>query len=285
MERGYFISLCLSVVAAGLFVTGSAFADPKQGPIPFDPMAMAHSHNDYLQDRPLYEALGHGFRSVEADVFLMGGELILSHIGLITYGSLEEVYLKPLQALVNQRGSVLGDGQPFTLWIDLKGSPRGMADKLFEVLSRYPMLSWFSDSGCVENAVTIVLTGDEDAKKEFVEKYPDRPAIRDSNEFSTSDPAANWKWSWYALSWEDHIDWDGTGSISEREYQKLRQLVGAIHGKGKRVRFFDAPESENYWGMMRREVIDLVGSDHLTKMKDYLVQHPIVKSLRSLFLI
>src|SRR5688500_5242918 len=36
----------------------------------------AHAHNDYLHDRPLLDALDHGFNSVEADIFLVDGQLL-----------------------------------------------------------------------------------------------------------------------------------------------------------------------------------------------------------------
>ena len=35
----------------------------------------AHAHNDYEHDRPLHEALDNQFVSVEADVFMIDGNL------------------------------------------------------------------------------------------------------------------------------------------------------------------------------------------------------------------
>jgi hypothetical protein len=43
------------------------------------PLAHAHAHNDYLNNRPLTAALDHGFTSVEADVSLHNGQLMLCH--------------------------------------------------------------------------------------------------------------------------------------------------------------------------------------------------------------
>lgn len=39
------------------------------------PLPRAHAHNDYEHARPLLDALDHGFTSVEADVWLVDGEL------------------------------------------------------------------------------------------------------------------------------------------------------------------------------------------------------------------
>ena len=43
------------------------------------PLARAHAHNDYEHTRPLQDALDHGFTSVEADVWLVDGELRVVH--------------------------------------------------------------------------------------------------------------------------------------------------------------------------------------------------------------
>ena len=37
----------------------------------------AHAHNDYLHKRPLLDALAQGFCSVEADIFLVDGALLV----------------------------------------------------------------------------------------------------------------------------------------------------------------------------------------------------------------
>ena len=43
------------------------------------PLGQAHAHNDYYHKRPLVDALSHGFCSVEADVFLKNGKLLVGH--------------------------------------------------------------------------------------------------------------------------------------------------------------------------------------------------------------
>jgi hypothetical protein len=42
------------------------------------PLTRAHAHNDYLHARPLFDALDHGFCSVEADVWLVDGKLLVA---------------------------------------------------------------------------------------------------------------------------------------------------------------------------------------------------------------
>lgn len=67
-----------------------------------------HSHSDYLRRRPLLDALEHGMVSVEADVFLVDGELRVGHErNALRPGRgrpLEALYLDPLQARFRERG-------------------------------------------------------------------------------------------------------------------------------------------------------------------------------------
>ena len=58
----------------------------------------AYAHNDYWHKRPLLDALENGYSYVEADIFLLNGNLVVSHIlpFLKKKRTLEKLYLKPL---------------------------------------------------------------------------------------------------------------------------------------------------------------------------------------------
>ena len=92
---------------------------------PVTPLAQAHAHNDYEHERPLYDALSHGFTSVEADVFLIFSELFVGHDAheLRLGRTLESLYLNPLrERRTEQNGGSVFDGsdEPLTLLIDIK---------------------------------------------------------------------------------------------------------------------------------------------------------------------
>jgi len=42
-------------------------------------ISSAHAHNDYQHKRPLLDALDRGFCSVETDVHLVDGQLLVAH--------------------------------------------------------------------------------------------------------------------------------------------------------------------------------------------------------------
>ncbi|KAL9040261.1 MAG: hypothetical protein Q9180_002018 [Flavoplaca navasiana] len=61
-----------------------------------------HSHNDYERDVPLYDALQAGCISVEADVWLREGDLLVGHTenSLTSARTLQSLYLEPLLSIL-----------------------------------------------------------------------------------------------------------------------------------------------------------------------------------------
>jgi len=124
----------------------------------------AYAHNDYRNREPLREALALGYRGVEVDVFLIDDVLRIGHDRreAARLGSLEDVYLRPLAALVAQCGALTSDGAPFLLTLELKEeSPEALA-ALQAVLARHAMLfaaRHEARPGRVRAAVRAVLVG------------------------------------------------------------------------------------------------------------------------------
>ena len=107
----------------GLMAFTVAAAEPK---LP-KPLPQAHAHNDYEHARPLHDALGHGFCSVEADVWLVNGQLLVAHDlkDARPERTLQALYLDPLRARVaRNNGKVFRGGPPCTLLVDVNPMPR-----------------------------------------------------------------------------------------------------------------------------------------------------------------
>ena len=98
--------LLTCLLASGL--VGSADAQ-------ITPLSHAHAHNDYRHDRPLIDALHHGFTSIEADVHLVDGSLLVAHDRSETEPgrTLQRLYLDPLADWIDAHGgTVYGRGAP-----------------------------------------------------------------------------------------------------------------------------------------------------------------------------
>lgn len=62
------------IILSGWLLTNAGFAGSE-----VSVLRRAHAHNDYLHNRPLEDALDAGFCSVEADVHLVEGKLLVGH--------------------------------------------------------------------------------------------------------------------------------------------------------------------------------------------------------------
>jgi len=218
-----------------------------------------HSHNDYQQKHPLYDALAEGLSSVEADIWNHYGEVLVSHMGFFFKGSLEELYLKPLQKRVDELGSVYGDGRPFILWLDIKENGLPLESEFSQILDKYPMLTEFTDSGVIQGAVTVILTGKAGPKTLYTDQAALRRACRDSKDFSEQDPPADTRWQWYSLEWSSWM----------KDPVRLASLTARIHAKGRKLRLWDMPESEAIWTEALDAHVDLIGMDDLPRARRF----------------
>jgi len=119
------------------------------------------SHNDYLQHRPLQDALEAGYTNLEADIFLHHGRLVVAHWFpyLKGAGTLDKLYLEPLSRYVKEHCN--GDGySPITLLIDIKSSPLKTYLALRKQLQQYSdVLSVYEGKRVNQGLINIVLTG------------------------------------------------------------------------------------------------------------------------------
>ncbi|MEW9871788.1 hypothetical protein [Arthrobacter sp. HS15c] len=127
------------------------------------PLAAAHAHNDYEHDRPLFDALEHGFTSVEADVWLVDGELLVAHDleDAKPGATLESLYLDPLDELVRNQGHSVyphWDGS-LQLLIDIKSEGEATYAAIEKELAGHPeIMSRYSNGGTKTGPVTAVIS-------------------------------------------------------------------------------------------------------------------------------
>lgn len=234
--------------------------------------SLAHAHNDYRHVRPLLDALEQGFTSVEADVFLRDGGIIVSHDAKDVAGELGALYLEPLAARVQATGSVYGDGGVFYLWIDLKESTLALQDALAARLAQESDLTTFEDDGGVTlRPVTVILTGNGAAKKALVARPGPRPFIRD-DVLNVGDPPADNKWGYYAISYLNRIGWDGKGTIPDADRNILQGLIEAAHRTGRKIRIYDSPDTVPYWTVAQELGLDFINADDLVGLSTFLAQ-------------
>src|SRR5882724_12156085 len=101
------------------------------------PLVRAHAHNDYEHARPLFDALDHGFCSIEADVWLVDGKLLVAHDRnqVKPERTLQTLYLDPLRERIRGNGGrVYANVPEILLLVDVKSDGQQTYRALREVL-------------------------------------------------------------------------------------------------------------------------------------------------------
>ncbi|GKQ35373.1 phosphatidylinositol-specific phospholipase C/glycerophosphodiester phosphodiesterase family protein [Streptomyces sp. A012304] len=245
------------------------------------PLWRAHAHNDYEHPRPLHDALDHRFGSVEADIFLVDGQLLVAHdpVDLDPARTLESLYLAPLAARVKaHHGSVYrGRRTPLQLLIDLKTEGASTYLELDRQLRRYQHLFTTYAHGRVRRgAVTAVISGDRAARVPMAAQTV-RRAFYDGRLSDLGATEASFA-SLISDNWTNNFTWRGVGAFPEAERQKLRGIVGAAHGRGQKVRFWATPDvpgpaRDALWGELLAADVDYLNTDDLAGLEAFLDAH------------
>lgn len=237
-------------------------------------LPQAHAHNDYHHARPLLDALDHGFTSVEADVFLVDGRLLVGHgrSELRPQCTLESLYLDPLRQRAQKHGGrVYPDCPTFTLLIDVKTDGTKTYAVLSEVLGRYSdLLRGPVDGKQRAGPVAVIISGNR-----AIERIAEDQARLAGIDGRLSDLDTNLPPHLMPLisdNWRSHFTWAGTGPMPRSEREKLAAVVKKAHRDGRRVRFWNTPEDTALWAELRAAGVDLINTDDLAKLQRFLLQ-------------
>jgi len=268
----------LTMLLAGLMLVSGllpACNTPNAPPSP----GQAHAHNDYRHERPLLDALDHGFTSVEADVYLVDGRLLVAHEAYEVDPSrtLQSLYLDPLCVRTEQNdGWVFPDKTQLMLLIDVKTEADETYRALREVLQEYEdILTVFRPDGREEGAVTVIISGNR--ARELLAQENIRYAAIDGRlqDLDSGDPAT--LIPLISDKWSDHFFWRGDGDMPESERQKLRDIVATAHEQERRVRFWStpdiAPQRDAVWQELLNAKVDLINTDDLAGLQNFLQEH------------
>jgi len=236
-----------------LFTTGSLSAQTQ---LPF-----THSHNDYEQAIPFNHAFDKGFHSIEADVWLVDGQLLVGHDrqALRPDRTLESLYLAPLyKALRNKKTS---REAPLQLLIDIKSEAISTLDALTTLLgkwhNKYP-----------KNKVVIAVSGNRPPVDRYA-SYPDfirfdgRPGI-------TYDAASLPKIALISDSYGNYV----LKGTQTPDTAKMRRALEAAHALGKPFRFWAHPDNPEGWMRMIRVGADYLNTDHIDELAAFMKEIP-----------
>ncbi len=253
------------------FATSLSIADGQDA---VSPLPQAHAHNDYLHDRPLLDALDHGFCSVEADIFLIKGELLVAHsfLGLRKDRTLKNLYLDPLRDRVKRNsGRVHAGGPEFTLLIDIKNNGVEVFPVLHDLLAQYPEVFSSVENGKLKTkAVRAIISGDRPFDL-IAEANPGYAGIDGRLADLSSERTAELM-PLISDNWRNHFKWRGAGEFPETELRQLNEAVQKAHAAGRRIRFWSIPDEPAVWGVLQKAGVDLINTDNLPGLRRFMLQ-------------
>ncbi|MCO8125316.1 phosphatidylinositol-specific phospholipase C/glycerophosphodiester phosphodiesterase family protein [Stieleria sp. TO1_6] len=266
--RSFRCNLC---VLAALFVAGVATA--QTNPNPSDATGhRGHAHNDYLHQRPLLDALDQGFSSVEADIYLIDGQLLVAHDRdkVSEDRTLVNLYLDPLRDRVNKNnGSVHGNDAPFTLLIDIKSDGAKTYEALDKVLSQYAdVLTSVDADGLHRRAVTVIVSGNR-ATELIAADRPRYVGIDGRLTDLESDVPAE-TMPLISDNWGKHFSWRGEGPMPAADREKLADVIAKAHAKNRRIRLWATPDRPAVWAVLDDAGVDLINTDDLAGLMQFL---------------
>ena len=239
------------------------------------PLPGAHAHNDYRHNRPLLDALAHGFTSIEADILLIDGEIYVGHDlpeSPHSLPTLKEAYLEPLDSIIQLNQGVLYPGfdQVCYLMIDIKTEALGTYQVLKDQL--WPYRSWISGFGDQQNKngkISIFLSGNRPLD-ELLEasgglvSLDGRPNDLGRGIGSEVMPVISQNYNYYSK-------WKGEGEMPIDDQKRIKTLAHETHQEGKKIRLWATPEGPSAWAMLQSLGVDLINTDDLQGLRDFLL--------------
>ncbi len=273
------------ITALGLSACGSSEPEKSTGTGAAQDAGLvlrrAHAHNDYEHEHPLFDALSHGFGSVEADVWILtglGNELYVAHdfVDIRPDRTLRALYLAPLAQRVADNGGWVYPDQavPVQLLIDIKTDAEATYAVIESQLDAYrDMLSCVVDGELKPGAVTVVLSGNR--PYETMQAQDNRCAFHDGRSSDIDSEAPASLMPLISENWNTLFDWQGEGGMPEAERASLIDYVTRAHVASRRVRFWSTPDEagaarDAVWSALLDAGVDHLNTDDLAGLETFL---------------
>jgi len=228
-------------------------------------VANTHSHNDYEQSIPFWMAWQAKFGSIEADIWLQDGRLLVGHNReeIKAGRTLEEYYVRPLLSCVEKN-----NGHPYSdttrclqILIDVKADSVAALNALVTLLNKYPALEQCA-------YVKWVISGNRPSPDLYT-SYPS---------FIAFDGILGHSYTSEALSrivmmsddLRSFTRWNGQTDLPEADKKSIEAAVTRAHEQHLPVRFWDAPDIPAAWDQLIRLHTDYINTDHIHALATYL---------------
>lgn len=222
---------------------------------------LVHAHNDYHQPIPLMNALRYQAYSIEADVYLRNGQLVVAHEKkeVMTAPSLDSMYLQPIIRLFKKYDGRISKSKTYTpvLMIDSKENGEAVITALIQLLEPYRSVF---DRSANPLALQIVISGDRGPLSKWT-SYPS-VILFDGRPYEVYDSNTLQRVAFISDSYTNYITVADSTS-------RIKQLVTTIHGKGKLLRLWAIPDNTASWKRLEEMGVDIINTDKMGECREF----------------
>ncbi|KAI1172167.1 hypothetical protein F4777DRAFT_590726 [Nemania sp. FL0916] len=230
-----------------------------------------HSHNDYDQSIPVFNALAAGCISMEADVWLVLGSLIIGHTLPTPGRTLLAQYVNPLKAIIDHNGGFVYKSRPnqsMVLLVDFKTSDSGTLDAVvaaLDPLRQAGYLSRLENGVLVKKAITVVASGSAPFDRISIgDGVPNRDVFYDANLGALGGAMYTAQDSYVASAdFQAVIGSASSPSLTTAQMNTITAQVNQAHGKGLVARYWNLP-GEYLWEPLKALGVDLLNADDMS---------------------
>ncbi len=223
-----------------------------------------HAHNDYAKPLPLIDALQQHSFSIEVDIFLVKGQLLVGHTLKETTKkkTLSSLYINPIISLFKKyNGSISTDSSYKTsLVIDIKENGPEILQELVKIFQ--PLRAYF-DRSVNPHAVQLIISGDRGPISEW-KNYP-AYIFFDGRPFEEYDQLAVDKIAMVSDNYYKYLNARNNNGDSI----KLSAVVNKAHELNKPFRFWGSPDTETIWKLLKQCGADIINTDKLKECREY----------------
>ena len=212
-----------------------------------------HSHNDYHQTVPFWNAYSNGMNSIEIDIYLKRDTLYVTHGAseIIPDRTIENLYFEPLSGALELK---LGEQHPIQFLIDIKSEAYATLNRLMAVLETYPSL--------VNNSnVSFVISGNQPKLNDLL-NYPDFIQFDYQSLKPINDNKIWDKIALISLNFKKFSGWNGKGRLTAEDSIKVKTAIDKAHDYNKPFRFWATPDSKTAWKALSDLGVDFINTDN-----------------------
>lgn len=252
----------MKILSVLLLLFSTIYCSGQQFPHPG-----SHAHNDYAHARPLFDAFTNGFTSIEADVHLLNGQLIVSHdYPVTTAKTLQSLYLQPMDSIIRKnKGTIYPKySHPVMLMIDVKTD----AEPTFSALQK--ALSSFKENlqrPGHKGAIQVIISGNRDL--ELIKNDPEHLAAIDGR---PEDIGKGYAAGLMPVISEAYfkITGENTTTPSPKALELITALAIKVHAEKKKLRLWAIPDNEIAWRSLIMAGVDIINTDKLEEVHQFL---------------